>query len=56
MNFIDALKNIATGASVGVLVVTALPFFGAAGAITATGTVFGSAVGGLAGLLDSADD
>lgn len=53
MNFIDALRNIGTGAVAGVVVVTALPIFGAAGVITAAGTVVGSAVGAAAGLADS---
>lgn len=56
MNFIDTMKNITTGAAAGVLVVTALPIFGAAGAITATGITVGSVAGGLAGLVDSIDD
>ena len=58
MSFIDTLKNIGTGtgAVAGVVVVTALPIFGAAGAITAVGTVVGSAVGAAAGLADSLKD
>ena len=56
MNFINTLKNIGLGASAGVLVVTALPIFGAVGAITAVGTAVGSAIGAAAGLADSLDD
>jgi hypothetical protein len=56
MSFIDTLKNIATGAAAGVLVVTALPIFGAIGAVTATGAAIGSVAGGLAGLVDSLED
>lgn len=56
MSFIDTLKNIATGAAAGVLVITALPIFGAVGAITATGAAVGSIAGGVAGLVDSLDD
>ncbi|WP_159448363.1 hypothetical protein [Dethiosulfovibrio salsuginis] len=50
------LRNVTIGASVGVALVTALPFFGAVGAITATGTTVGSVGGGLAGFIDRISD
>lgn len=56
MEFINTLKNIATGAVAGVAVVTALPVFGAVGAITATGAAIGSAIGAAAALADSLDN
>ena len=52
MNFLDTLENMAKGALIGVAAVTALPIFGAAGAITATGLAVGSAVGAVAALVD----
>ncbi|WP_233799700.1 hypothetical protein [Paraburkholderia sp. HP33-1] len=52
MSFLGTLENLAKGAATGVLVVTALPVFGAAGAITAVGVAVGSAVGAAAALLD----
>jgi hypothetical protein len=55
MSFIDTLKGIAQGATVGVIAVTALPLFGAVGTITAVGTVVGATVGGIAGAIDASN-
>jgi hypothetical protein len=52
MSFISGLGKVAAGAAAGVLAVTALPFFGAVGAITATGMAVGSLVGAAAGVAD----
>ena len=52
MSFIEALEDMVKGAAVGVAAVTALPIFGAIGAITATGVVVGSTVGAAAALAD----
>lgn len=45
MGFVNLLKTAAMGAAAGVALVTALPVFGAVGAITATGAAIGSVVG-----------
>ena len=52
MEFVSGLIKVATGATAGVAVVTALPIFGAAGAITATGIAVGSTLGAAAGIAD----
>lgn len=52
MSLIDTLENMVKGAAVGVATVTALPIFGAVGAITATGVIVGSTVGAAAALAD----
>lgn len=52
MSFINGLVKVSAGAGAGVLAVTALPIFGAVGAITATGMVVGSLVGAAAGVAD----
>lgn len=52
MGFISGLLKVAAGAAAGVAVVTALPIFGAAAAITALGVVVDSTVGGAAGAAD----
>ncbi|MDD2810330.1 hypothetical protein [Rhodoferax sp.] len=52
MSFLGALKKIVIGAPLGVLAVTALPIFGAVGAITATGVAVGAMVGAAAGVVD----
>jgi hypothetical protein len=52
MSFIGGLGKVAAGAAAGVLAVTALPVFGAVGAITATGMAVGSLVGAAAGVAD----
>lgn len=52
MSFLDTLQDIVKGAAVGVATLTALPVFGAAGAITATGVAVGSAIGAGAALAD----
>lgn len=52
MGFVSGLLRVATGAAAGVAAVTALPIFGAAGAITAAGIAVGTAVGAAAGIAD----
>jgi hypothetical protein len=52
MSYTDGLVKMAAGAGAGVLAITALPVFGAVGAITATGLVVGSLVGAAAGVAD----
>lgn len=52
MSFVRGLVKVAAGAGAGVAVVTALPIFGAVGAITATGLVVGSLLGAAAGVAD----
>lgn len=58
MSFIDTLKSAVTGAATGVTVITALPIFGAVGAITAVGISVGAVLGAVAGVADelSKDD
>jgi hypothetical protein len=53
MSFVRGLIRVATGAGAGIAVVTALPVFGAIGAITATGLVIGSILGAAAGAADA---
>lgn len=52
MTFLGVLKKVITGVPLGILVVTALPVFGAVGAITATGSVVGALVGAACGIAD----
>lgn len=52
MGFVRGLMKVAAGAGAGVAVVTALPVFGAVGAITAAGLVVGSLLGAAAGVAD----
>jgi len=52
MGFISGLLKVTAGAAAGIAAVTALPIFGAVGAITSTGIVVGSLVGGAAGAAD----
>jgi len=56
MNFLNTLEHVAKGATTGVVVLTALPFLGAAGTITATGALVGSILGAAAAILDSLND
>ena len=56
MGFVSGLLKIAAGAGAGIVAVTALPVFGAVGAITATGIVVGSVVGAVAGAADEIKD
>ena len=56
MSFLNTLESIAKGATTGVIVVTALPVFGAAGVITATGVAVGSTVGALAAYIDKMNE
>lgn len=55
MGYVDTLTKVALGAGAGVVAVTALPIFGVAGTITATGVAVGSLVGAAAGLADAAE-
>lgn len=52
MGYVSSLIKVASGAGAGIAVVTALPVFGAVGAITATGIAVGSIVGAVAGVAD----
>ncbi len=52
MGFLSAIGKAIVGAGTGVLLVTALPVFGAVGAITAAGVAVGSVVGAAAGAAD----
>jgi len=53
MKFLNILAKVVTGAAAGVAVVTALPVFGAVGAITAVGAAVGSVLGGALGAADA---
>jgi len=53
MGFLSKIAKATVGVGAGVALVTALPVLGAAGAITGTGTVVGSAGGALAGWFDN---
>ena len=53
MNLVKTLYTVTAGAVAGVAVITALPVFGAVGAITATGLIVGSLGGGAAGAYDA---
>ena len=52
MSFVRGLVKATAGAGAGVAVITALPIFGAVGAITAVGLVVGSVLGAAAGVAD----
>lgn len=52
MSFVRGLAKAAAGAGAGVAFITALPVFGAVGAITAAGLVVGSLVGAAAAVTD----
>jgi len=52
MSYTDGLLKVAAGAGAGVLAITALPIFGAVGAITGTGLAVGSLLGAAAGVAD----
>ncbi len=56
MGYVSSLIKVAAGAGAGVAAVTALPVFGAVGAITATGIAIGSIVGAVAGVADELKD
>ena len=56
MTFLGAFTKIVIGAPLGVLAVTALPIFGAVGAITAAGAAVGSVAGALGGVIDELND
>jgi hypothetical protein len=56
MSFVRTLAKAAAGAASGVALLTALPVFGAVGAITATGLVVGSLLGASAGVADELID
>jgi hypothetical protein len=56
LNLLNTFESIAKGAATGVAVVTALPIFGAAGVITATGVAVGSTIGAAAALLDKMNE
>ena len=53
MKFVALLKNVALGAAAGVALLTALPVFGAVGTLTGVGPLAGSALGRMAGLVDT---
>lgn len=52
MTFLGVLQKVVIGAPLGILAVTALPVYGAVGAITATGVVVGALVGAACGVAD----
>jgi hypothetical protein len=52
MSLVRGLAKAAAGAGAGVALVTALPVFGAVGAITAAGLVVGSVLGATAAVAD----
>ena len=56
MSWVNVLEKVAKAAGVGVVAVTALPFFGAVGAITATGVAVGALVGGTLGAVDEINE
>lgn len=56
MEFVNVLIKVATGSVAGVAAITALPVFGAVGAITSTGVVAGSVIGAIAGVIDEIKD
>jgi hypothetical protein len=56
MSWITGLAKVASGAALGVAALTALPIFGAVGAISATGLVVGSLLGAAAGVADEVWD
>ena len=56
MGMVSGLTKVAKGAVVGVAAITALPVFGAVGAITATGVAVGAIIGAVAGIADEVID
>ena len=52
MSLVRGLAKAAAGAGAGVALITALPVFGAVGAITAAGLVIGSVLGATAAVAD----
>jgi len=52
MGFVRGVAKAAAGAGAGVALLTALPVFGAVGAITAAGLVVGAGLGAAAGVAD----
>ena len=56
MSFVRGLSKAAVGAGSGIALITALPVFGAVGAISAVGLVFGTIVGAAAGVIDEIID
>jgi hypothetical protein len=52
MSLVSIFVKATKGAAAGVAVITALPFFGAVGTITAAGLAVGSLIGGIAGIAD----
>lgn len=56
MKLVTALKNIAIGVPFGIAALAVTPFFGAVGALTATGLAVGSTIGALAGVIDTYND
>ncbi len=52
MGMISGLMKAAAGAGAGVALLTALPIFGAVGAITVTGMALGSVLGAAAGITE----
>ena len=52
MSYLKMMQNAAKGAAAGVLVLTALPVFGAIGTLTAAGLVVGAVGGAVLGGLD----
>ena len=52
MGIVSGLLKAATGAAAGVALITALPIFGAVGAITAAGLAVGSVIGAGAGITE----
>lgn len=56
MSFLNVMVKATIGAAAGVALVTALPVFGAVGAITATGLAVGSSGGAAAGAADAINE
>ncbi|MBE9610818.1 hypothetical protein [Chitinilyticum piscinae] len=56
MTFVSILKQATLGAAGGVALITALPIFGAVGAITATGAAVGATMGAVLGVCDAIRD
>ncbi len=52
MGILSVLTKIVVGVPLGIAAVTALPIFGAVGAITATGIAVGAAVGAVGAVVD----
>ena len=56
MSYTNGLLKAAAGAGAGVLAITALPVFGAVGAITGAGMVVGTIGGALLGIADEIEE